>query len=52
VKSVLGEFSFGVSICRNKGSLVSYIWGPLFARGPTPGGTSSGSGCSTKVKKH
>ena len=30
VKSVLGEFSSGVSICHKK--VLSQIWGPLFAR--------------------
>ena len=32
VKSVLGEFSSGVSICHKK--VLSQIWGPLFARLP------------------
>jgi len=32
VKSVLGEFSSGVSICRNKGTQSD--WGPPFCPGP------------------
>ena len=49
VKSVLGEFNSGVSICRNKGT---QIWGPLFSRlsgrGVQYGGPSSGSGYSRR----
>jgi len=46
VKSVLGEFSSGVSICRNNGTQ-SDLGGPLSARAPLAGGygsPSSGSG--------
>jgi len=48
VKSVLGEFSSGVSICRNKGTQsdlkATFLPGPLFARPGSTGDPSSGSG--------
>jgi len=43
VKSLLGEFSSGLSVCRNKGP---QIWGSHFQQGPYGrgmGGPSSGS---------
>jgi len=49
VKSVLGEFSSGVSICRNK-STQSDLGAPFFPAPPRPGdtgGPSSGSGSKT-----
>ena len=47
MKSILGEFSSGVSICRNKGTQ-SDLWAP-FLPGPPPAGgygPSSGSDCN------
>jgi len=43
VKSVVGEFSSGVSMCRKKD--LSQIWGPPFCSAPRQGhgGPSSGS---------
>jgi len=38
VKSVLGEFSSGVSVCRNKGTQ-SDVGAPLLPGPPRPGGT-------------
>jgi len=40
VKSVLGEFSFGISVCRNKGTQSDL--GPPFRPGPLPGGGEGG----------
>jgi len=37
VKSVIGEFSSGVSIYRNKGTQSDLSGGPLFARAPRRG---------------
>ena len=48
VKSFLGEFSSGVSVCRNKGT-ESDLVAPFCPGPPRPGGTgspSSSSGCA------
>jgi len=56
VKSVLGEFRYGVSIFRDKGSLLSQIWGPPFwPPRPPPtgtGGPSSGSDCWSLLRNN
>jgi len=53
VKSVLGEFSSGVSICRNKGTQ-SDLGSPFLPGAPRLGGTgspSSGSALTASLKK-
>jgi len=42
VKSVLGEFSSGVSICRK--DILSQIWGPIFTWAPIRGNVGPSSG--------
>jgi len=48
VKSVLGEFSSVVSICRNKGTRLN-LGAPFLPAPPRTGGLSSGSGFITIV---